>query len=426
MKKILSFASALCLLLNVPMSAGAWIEFLDGSTLPVSPWQFYQDGGADGDTLVVDFYDPQLGDTNQALRVNSGANSTEWYTGPLFADEAVGAARFKTVAFSGTDSENLLCVEVGGAADHSAAPSITIVTNRYKLWSYTEGTFGSGIGGSQIMDLGPVVVDQFHTAYIYAHKSGLTRLWWDGHLVFDGIAPAVIGADGYMEWGSGAWQYHATTTVDFDWVGFGDASDQPDRLDITQQVTEVVISWSTNNPVLVLQSTASLPSSNWIKVPNAVSVVGTRSTVTNAISGFTKYYRLTRPPSYAVNFNDLLDGALNGDYAGLDWGSGVWGVGGPWAGITSQSAYQGAGGGTETGRISGGAGGAFLLRSLRATADSAWTISLIDNNGQTAIAVLGASTPATLTTGWINSSVWVDVTSSVGFNAVIDDLRYFR
>ena len=99
----------------------------------------------------MDFYDPDIGATNQALRVVSGDNSTEWYVGPLFADEVVAAARFRTTALSGTGSENLLCAEVGDSGDHCAAPAITIVTNRYKLWSYTEGTFGSGAGGSQIL-----------------------------------------------------------------------------------------------------------------------------------------------------------------------------------------------------------------------------------------------------------------------------------
>ena len=32
----------------------------------------------------------------------------------------------------------------------------------------------------------------------------------------DGMAPLVNSFNGYVEWGSGAWQYDATTTVDFD------------------------------------------------------------------------------------------------------------------------------------------------------------------------------------------------------------------
>src|SRR5437870_2938086 len=300
MKRALFFASALCLITLTPPVAHAWIRFLDGGTLPASAdgWQSYhQPPGTEGDTLVVDFFDPALGAMNQALRINSLDNANEWFQGPLFADEVVAAARFKTVAFSGTDSENLLAAEVGHTGDHSAAPSITIVTNHYKLWSYTEGTYGTGIGGVQILDLGPVVLDQLHTAYIYAHKDGHARLWWDGTLVFDAVAPAPSagGQDGYMEWGSGFWQYLATTTIDFDWVGFGDITDLPQKLLISRDAGSVVISWdSSATPVYVLQSTASLSPVNWKVVTNAVGVVSSRYTVTNAVSSVAKFYRLTK------------------------------------------------------------------------------------------------------------------------------------
>ena len=268
-----------------PPSPCPWTQFLDGSSLPASPWQGpYHAGGTEGETLIVDFYDPDLGATNQALRIDSGSNSTEWYLGPLFADEVVAAGRFRTVAFSGTGAENLLCAEVGGAGDHCAAPAITIVTNRYKLWSYTEGSFGSGTGGSQILDIGPVVLNQFHTAYLYAHKTGLARLWWDGKLIFDGLAPMVPGFDGYMEWGSGAWQFDAATTVDFDWVAYGQACNQPQLLTINLAGAAVVVSWSTNAPNLSLQSTANFAPANWVTVTNPVTVVHGQFMVTNDLS----------------------------------------------------------------------------------------------------------------------------------------------
>jgi len=268
-----------------------WNQFLDGSALPDAPWQFYQSGGLSGGTSIVNFYDPDIGATNQALRVDSANSSTEWYLGPLFADTFVAAARFRTVAFSGTGSENLLCAEVGGANDHCAAPAITIVTNRYKLWSYTEGAFGSGVGGSEIMDIGPVILDQFHTAYIYAHKSGATRLWWDGKLVFDGLSPTVSGFDGYMEWGSGSWQFTASTTVDFDWVGYGSACNLPQWLRVVRAGNAVVLAWSTNAVGFVLQSTDNL-SAKWIDVTNATSMVGSENTFTNYLSGTNKFFRL--------------------------------------------------------------------------------------------------------------------------------------
>jgi hypothetical protein len=61
-------------------------------------------------------------------------------------------------------------------------------------------------------------------------NAGGAKVWWDGAVVFDG--PVDGGANvhfgGYVEFGSGTyWQVDAGTEVDFDWVGFGDASDFP-------------------------------------------------------------------------------------------------------------------------------------------------------------------------------------------------------
>jgi hypothetical protein len=276
---------------NCAPSPCQWNLFLDGSSLPQAPWQFYQGGGLSGGTAIIDFYDPEIGRTNQAMRIDSANNSTEWYVGPLFADELVAAARFRTIELSGSGSENLLCAQAGGADDHCAAPAITIVSNHYKLWSYTEGTFGSGSGGSQILDLGPVLLNQFHTAYIYAHKNGSTHLWWDGRLVFDGIAPAVSGYDGYMEWGSGSWQFTASTTIDFDWVGFGSTCNLPQLLRVGRSGNAIILAWSTNAVGFVLQSSDNL-FSNWTDITNNISVVGPENTVTNSLTGTNKFFRL--------------------------------------------------------------------------------------------------------------------------------------
>jgi len=51
---------------------------------------------------------------------------------------------------------------------------------------------------------------------------------------------------------------------------------------------------------------------------------------------------------------------------------------------------------------------------------------LNDNNGQTFSKTINKNVAATLTTGWTLSSSWVDVTSSVGWNGVIDNVTYSR
>jgi hypothetical protein len=194
-------------------AGGPSMRFLGGSSLPGSPWVSSHPGGTAGTTFVVDFFDPDLGATNQALRINSGTNANEWYVGPLSVDELAVGARFRLVAFSPTGKENLLCLTTH-STPLSPAPAITLVNGRYKLWSYVNSD-------TSLMDIGPAATNAWHTAYLYARNDGKVKLWWDGSLLFDGPAPLVNPFNGYVEWGSGTWQYDATTTVDFDWVGYG-------------------------------------------------------------------------------------------------------------------------------------------------------------------------------------------------------------
>jgi hypothetical protein len=128
-------------------------------------------------------------------------------------DEWAVGARFRLAAFSPTGKENLLCLTTH-STPLSPAPAITLVNGRYKLWSYVNSD-------TSLMDIGPAETNAWHTAYLYARNDGKVKLWWDGSLLFDGMAPLVNSFNGYVEWGSGAWQYDATTTVDFDWVGYG-------------------------------------------------------------------------------------------------------------------------------------------------------------------------------------------------------------
>ena len=435
MKRMIIPAMAIGLGLALTPEAQAWKSYLDfeDSMLPpvIDPsatgyWQAFTDPPTEGSQVIVD-----IGGT-KVLRMDSTAHSDPPLADPHHSNEyysvdgsyvQVGAARFRLHGFTPTGKENLLAV-----SSPVAAPSITLVDGEYWVWSY--------LSDEPIFDLGPAVTNQFHTAYIQLRDNATARVNWDDVVVFDGPVPTVpnghIDQGLYVEFGSGTyWQTTAGTIVDFDWVGWGDVSDMPAQLYITRDAGKVVVSWSTNNPGFALQCTTSLPSTNWVNVTNVVSVVDDRYTVTNDVAGIAKFYRLLKlpppPPDVVVNFADLSAGAVPGSYAGLDWpASSSWAVGGSWAGITSQSAYWGTGNPADVGRIEGGTGGPFLLKSLRATADSNWTLSLIDNNGQTASMAFTANTPATLTTGWTTNSAWVDVTSSVGFNAVIDDITYFR
>jgi hypothetical protein len=184
------------------------LQFLGGSALPSSPW--ISSGGA---TTITNFFDPDIGATNQCLRISSGTGANEWYVGPLAFDEMAVGARFRLAAFTTTGSENLLCLTTH-STPLSPAPSITLVNGRYKLWNYVNSN-------TELMDIGPAVTNAWHTAYIYARNDGRVKLWWDDNLLLDGAAPLVNSSNGYVEWGSGSWQYNAITTVDFDWVAYG-------------------------------------------------------------------------------------------------------------------------------------------------------------------------------------------------------------
>jgi hypothetical protein len=189
------------------------IVSLGGSALPGSPWITSKTGGTGGTTAVVNFFDSELGATNQALRINSTANANEWYVGPLMLDELAVGARFRLVSFSATGKENLLCLTTH-STPLSPAPAVTLVDGRFKLWNYVSSD-------TLLKDLAPADTNVWHTAYLYARNDGKVKAWWDGALVFDGSAPLVNSFNAYIEWGSGAWQYNATTTVDFDWVAYG-------------------------------------------------------------------------------------------------------------------------------------------------------------------------------------------------------------
>jgi hypothetical protein len=270
--------------LDVDNPCTPWTQFLDGGSLPGSPWVPFQGGGPNSTTRVVDFLDPDLGAMNRALRINSGPDANEWYVGLAGLDEFAAGARFRLVDFTSTGKEDLLCVTTH-STPLAPAPSITLVNGRYKLWNYVNSN-------TAIMDLGLAVTNQWHTAYLYARNDGKVMLWWDGVLKFDGMAPLVSPFNAYVEWGSGSWQYDATTTVDFDWVAYGNPCNLPQSLRITRAGNAVVIAWPTNALGYVLESSDALVPGNWASVTNPAGVVGSENTLTNSVANTNKFYRL--------------------------------------------------------------------------------------------------------------------------------------
>jgi hypothetical protein len=159
------------------------------------------------------------------------------------------------------------------------------VNGRYKLWNYVNSN-------TEIADLGPAVTNQWHTAYLYARNDGHVKCWWDGVLRFDGAAPLVSQFNAYIEWGSGSWQYDATTTVDFDWIGYGNPCNLPQFLRIAATANTVVLAWPTNAAGFALQSSDMISPASWSNVTNPTTVLGSENIFTTSASGSNRYFRL--------------------------------------------------------------------------------------------------------------------------------------
>ena len=264
-----------------------WTQLLDGTTLPTGPWQPFQGGGIGGTTAVVSFYDASLGLTNYALRISSGSGANEWFAGAFTIDDWAVAARFRLANFSPTGKEDLLCLTTH-STPASPAPAITLVDGRYKLWNYVNSN-------TELLDLGPALSDQWHSAYLQARNDGFVKLWWDGRIAFEGYAPLVNPFDAYAEWGSGSWQFDASTTVDFDWIAYGDPCNLPQIIKISRNGNQVVLSWPTNAPNFVLQSSTNLNPAHWSVVTNMVGTVNGWFVLTNQSGSAAKFFRLWAP-----------------------------------------------------------------------------------------------------------------------------------
>ncbi len=228
MNKTAIFAVAFGLGLVASPAAHGGISFLDGSELPGIPWVYYERPDVlEGNVQIFD-----LGSGNMALRLDSlahmdGENRTdqtehanEYYA---FRDEMgvptenVVGSRFRLMEFTPTGKENLLSVTINNGLDEDGDGQ---PDGNFWVWSYTTN--------ESILDLGPTVAGQFHEAYVMARNNGTAQVSWDGAMVLDGPVPKSGDFADYVEFGSGtSWQTTAGTTVDFDWVGWGDITDMP-------------------------------------------------------------------------------------------------------------------------------------------------------------------------------------------------------
>src|SRR5690349_10904232 len=111
-------------------NAQAWFEFLDGSSIPNSPWVALSN---EGNSTVVD-----IGSGNFALRMDSpfhtdvedahksGTFYNEYYIDFGSELEKVGAARFRLAGFTPNGYENIL-----SPSTPQISPGIVLVNGEY-------------------------------------------------------------------------------------------------------------------------------------------------------------------------------------------------------------------------------------------------------------------------------------------------------
>jgi hypothetical protein len=67
-------------------------------------------------------------------------------------------------------------------------------------------------------------------------------------------------------------------------------------LNVTLSTNSLILSWTTNAPGFILETTSSLSTSNtWTPVPEAIGIVGGQYAATNTVVGAGKFYRLRKP-----------------------------------------------------------------------------------------------------------------------------------
>ena len=132
MKKIVLLATTIGFGVAFSPTAHAWIQFLDGSSIPDAPWIPYSN---EGNTVVVD-----IGGGNFALELDSpfrtdvedphksGNFYNEYYINFSSDLEKVGATRFRLAGFTATGYENIL-----SPSTPQISPGIALVNGEYWL-----------------------------------------------------------------------------------------------------------------------------------------------------------------------------------------------------------------------------------------------------------------------------------------------------
>lgn len=231
-------------------------------------------------------------------------------------------------------------------------------------------------------------------------------------------------ANGYAGfWG---WSYNASNTGDgmsVDWPSYTAwASSHASIANIpptgggpapTATVTATAVPpTATNTPV---------PAATATKTATASAASPTKTATKAATNTATKTATKTPASGSTINFNDLADPGrgLDGQYAGVNWGTGQWHLSGPWGKFTTNSVSFTDGRTSATFTFNAPT----VLTSVQAynggPSNSTITATCIGNSKRSV--GVGAGTTSTLVTKWTKPCTAVTITSSNGWDTNLDN-----
>jgi hypothetical protein len=153
-------------------------------------------------------------------------------------------------------------------------------------------------------------------------------------------------------------------------------------------------------------------------------------TITAALSGISGKASLTvkaAPSTTVVTFNNPAPAgsphsAINGDFKGINFGSGEWDWEGPYLSDSANNIYFNSASGDS--RSFKFAGGDHVLLSVKVVSPVAGTLTLSDGKGQTKTQHISTGSMQVVTTGWKNESSTIKVTFTAGWKVKIGEITF--
>jgi autotransporter-associated beta strand protein len=232
--RVLLLAIALAAAFGAPNARADFTHFLDGSGLPGDAgWTVDGDAG----TLV------DLGGGNSGIRQvdddpgagggQHGGSYDEFYLTVADPSNTL-ATRFRLEQY--TPGDNLITPLALTAGGNENTPAIGLGirnvegVDRWQLVRFIFESNNPGDPAAILKDIAPVTLNQFNEALIHIDSdTDLVRFSWNGMELYNEVTPTDFGGnDGFPEFGaSNFWGEGGTSTVTYDWVGYGPGYNPP-------------------------------------------------------------------------------------------------------------------------------------------------------------------------------------------------------